>query len=544
MANLSIITDPVTKKQFARDPSVAGSLYEAYTPPAQQAPQPAPDTPTQTAPSAPTPSPLQTPLAAPTALKAPALPTPQAPAVQDTYITSLNEQAKLTRGAVENAYKTQLDRITGERKQAEENVRKINNEQGDIIGGPVQELSAPFREKLETSERDRLKVEENFFENQKLTDELDSLLTEGNALIARTKAQPISMQALNKRTAKTMSDVAARAGVIQAVMAARSGQIAEAERMIDRSVAAVNADRQDELAFYSTLLDFYENTKDEEGNKVAELKADEKKFLEAQIGLLENDMKQTDENVQTIKKAMLDPDLAQTYGQAGVTLNDTPEQIGQKLAAYGYQKEVRELSNDMAEKGYSFLTPGQSAPGGADVVTVTDSKGVQKQYYKAGSGGSGGTDYGNLTSSQKTAVDNLNSVMQSLSNYRALYDRLVGDSGVVLTGEDAGSLAGAYNALIFQIAQAAGTGALQAADREVVEEMIPNPTAIGWLGSSALGTLRKGGKKGGLNALDEAGKIFQAKKSAIGNPTNSPQATPTQDPLDVGLPSELNPLGI
>ena len=36
----------------------------------------------------------------------------------------------------------------------------------------------------------------------------------------------------------------------------------------------------------------------------------------------------------------------------------------------------------MAEKGYSFLTPGQAAPTGMEVVTIIDSKGVSKQWYK------------------------------------------------------------------------------------------------------------------------------------------------------------------
>jgi hypothetical protein len=84
-----------------------------------------------------------------------------------------------------------------------------------------------------------------------------------------------------------------------------------------------------------------------------------------------------------------------------------------------------------------------------------------------------------LTASQKSRVDQLNAVTGSLKYYRNLYNQLVGDSGINLTGADAGRIAGAYNTLLFQVAQAAGTGALQAADREVVENMIPNPTTVG-----------------------------------------------------------------
>lgn len=124
-----------------------------------------------------------------------------------------------------------------------------------------------------------------------------------------------------------------------------------------------------------------------------------------------------------------------------------------------------------------------------------------------------------LGTAQKTAVNNLDAVLTSLTSYRNLYDSLVGESGANLFGSDAGSLSGAYNALLFQIAQAAGTGALQAADREVVEAMIPNPTSI----RGGVGGAVRGGKQGGLNAIDEAAKIFQNKLAAIqSTTTNSP----------------------
>lgn len=128
-----------------------------------------------------------------------------------------------------------------------------------------------------------------------------------------------------------------------------------------------------------------------------------------------------------------------------------------------------------------------------------------------------------LTASQKTARDTLDAVLTSLDSYKNLYSRLVGSTGVKLTGPDAGSLSGAYNTLIFLIAQAAGTGALQAADREVVEAMIPNPTSV----SGAIGGSTKGGREGGINAIDQARAMFVNKKNSIGGSAPAPQTAPT-----------------
>ena len=116
-----------------------------------------------------------------------------------------------------------------------------------------------------------------------------------------------------------------------------------------------------------------------------------------------------------------------------------------------------------------------------------------------------------LTATQKNRVNQLDAVIQSLDNYKKLYDENVGASGVKLTGERAGKLAGAYNTLLFQVAQAAGTGALQAADREVVESMITNPTTIG----GGFKGLVRGGKEGGKAGIDQAKSFMQTAKDAI-----------------------------
>jgi hypothetical protein len=82
---------------------------------------------------------------------------------------------------------------------------------------------------------------------------------------------------------------------------------------------------------------------------------------------------------------MTDPDTAMAYAQAGVTLNDSPEVINQKLAKYAFTKQVTDTSNDMGAKGYTALVSG-SAPAGSEIVTTTavDENGVSytKTWYK------------------------------------------------------------------------------------------------------------------------------------------------------------------
>lgn len=144
--------------------------------------------------------------------------------------------------------------------------------------------------------------------------------------------------------------------------------------------------------------------------------------------------------------------------------------------------------------------------------------------------GSGGV---NLSSPQKTAINQVDTVLTSMDDYSKLYSTLVNKGGGKIFGEDASRLNGAYNALIFQIAQAAGTGALQAADREIVEKMIPLPTNV----FSSFGQQFKGGRTGGLSAISEARNLMVNKKGAIlSDPTNtSNYISDTQKPPSMTL---------
>jgi len=122
------------------------------------------------------------------------------------------------------------------------------------------------------------------------------------------------------------------------------------------------------------------------------------------------------------------------------------------------------------------------------------------------------TDGANLTSKQKSQVDSINLVTGQLANYkRLLEENTRSGGGGRLLGSKAAELRSAKAALEFAVAQAAGTGALQAADRAVVMDMIPNPTSFG----GALGGAIRGGKQGNLSSVDQAKSIFDAARQTI-----------------------------
>lgn len=118
-------------------------------------------------------------------------------------------------------------------------------------------------------------------------------------------------------------------------------------------------------------------------------------------------------------------------------------------------------------------------------------------------------NYSRLTANQKKQADSLNNLVRTLAEYKQYYSDNRGALGGVagnLVGADSGLLQTKLNSIIFAAAQAEGTGALQAADREVIEKIIPNPTSLG----GAWNTLTKGGAEGNIARIqDQVDKYTQ-----------------------------------
>lgn len=281
------------------------------------------------------------------------------------YVSGLNSAVEKARKALEDNLST--------RQQSNDAQLAVVKQKEQATLDKMGELTTPFRADLETEQRDTLGINKNFEENQKLVDELDSLLTEGNNLI-KQQQQVTGIAAIrNPRIQQTMNDVAARAGVIQAVMAARNSQISVAENMIDRSINAIAQDRNDQLNYYNTILTL--NNQDK-----LSLTEDNKLIAQQQVALLQGDLEQAQSTANYVKQLMLDPAKAQLMADSGVSLNDSVETINQKLAQGSYLQEVRDIANTFTSEGGSTILDPSGVPA-SRLKSYVDSRGVT-HYYK------------------------------------------------------------------------------------------------------------------------------------------------------------------
>lgn len=291
------------------------------------------------------------------------------------YTSSLTAEVDRARNALKS-------NLASQQAKNESEMAKLRERESEALEG-VKSLVTPFREDLETSERERLYINENFEENQKLTNELESLLTEGNELIKQQREVTGLSAIRNPRIEKTMSDVAARTGVIEAVINARNSQIAQAYNMIDRSINAITQDKIDQLSYYETVLNLT-------NRDIISLDEDSKRIAQEQTNILKSDLNSAQATVDYVKQLLVDPNTASLMGEAGVTLNDSVEQINAKMQDAQYRREVREQTNNITLKGGQPVADPTTVPA-KDLMTFTDSRGETHYYKMPGSSGGSGT---------------------------------------------------------------------------------------------------------------------------------------------------------
>lgn len=361
------------------------AAYETRVSAAQGVKNPAP-APIPATPAAPVPTAIPNPVVAPntiaTGTPTPTLPSPTAPTATASHLVGIQTSVDQARTTVDTQQQAQVDAAN---KALDDAKAAKDKATASLTADQVEEqkLTAPWQADYEKAQEDVLHVNENFEANQKLTDELDTLLQQGNDLIAQQKGQSIATDIISKQTTKTLSDISARAGVIQAVMVARNSQISVAENLIDRAVAATTADKKDQLDYYTALDQFYGKQVDDAGKKIDTISADKKAYIAAQIKSAQDILDNAQKNADYIKGLMEDPTTALSVAQAGVTLNDSPDQVNTKLAAQSYLDQKNKTISDFASKGYSYMaTTAQANTHPKDqLYTIKDAKGNDMTFW-------------------------------------------------------------------------------------------------------------------------------------------------------------------
>ncbi len=289
--------------------------------------------------------------------------------------TSLQAQTERMRLDMEKEWQSRIDEWKAEREKQEKVEQEQAKKQEGILG-QLDTQTQPFKEEIERSERERMGINEEIASQRTLLNELDSLLTESNSLVRQISQQRVPGLAglqQSERMMRTKETVEGRVAVIQAVMSARNNYIGQAYESIDRIKNDIQDDRKARIEYLNKVYDYYQETKDDAGNKIFNLSKQEEAMINKQIGLLEADYERAEKTAQRIKDLMLEN--PQMVAESGISLNDTEEEISKKLSDWQYVTEMRELKNDMESKGIKEV----SMPN-ANTFEYTDSRGKVRYF--------------------------------------------------------------------------------------------------------------------------------------------------------------------
>lgn len=327
---------------------------------------------------------------------------PTAPALPDgtagTALATVNTSIATT---VANA-QAQLDAALAQQKAATQAQIDALTAKSDSLQS-LQELGMASEQSViakETADKqaalalEQQQYTDNYNASQALVGELDGLLTQGNAVVADMKNTTGLSSIMTPRISQTMTDIAARAGVIQAVLSARNNQIGLAQSQLSSSLSAITSIANDQINYYQNIVSFYNKQQGDVQAQINTLSSNEKTYITAQINVLQDKLTQAQATATQISHALLDPNSALLYAKAGVTLTDTSAQVNAKLAVASYSQELSDTANKMAAAGYTT----HPIPGVVP-VTTTDSAGATKSWYKdtvaVSAGGTVGAGGGN-----------------------------------------------------------------------------------------------------------------------------------------------------
>jgi hypothetical protein len=184
----------------------------------------------------------------------------------------------------------------------------------------------------ETIDAEEKSISELRSANLKSIGELENLANEGISAVEAMKSKTGLDSIRTPKITETANYYNARVGLIQAAMAARSGNISQGENLIDRTVTALNTAKTDQLNYYTAVGNFYSGIKDDRGKSLIRLDDKEQKIIDERKAAIQKEIDDSEAVADTVKKMMLD-DPNRLEG-AGITLNDSLDEIKTKLSKY------------------------------------------------------------------------------------------------------------------------------------------------------------------------------------------------------------------
>ena len=277
----------------------------------------------------------------------PNMPEPTAPNVAESFQGGLQASTEAARTNLDATLKTERDAALKRQDDLNKKQEKLVQDSNPENRATFQQEQRIVQNQMDAAETASASLEEDFNKRRSVVNELETVLTQGNQLIEQARGAPISRYR-NAGVAEAMQNVQARAGVLNAVISGLDGNLNAAHSIINNTRTAVAAQWTDQLNYNKTYMDLVSS------GQLAKNKINDD-YASTQITLAERKLSQLEATAETINNLMIDPESAQFMADAGITLNDSVEEINAKMSEQTKVQERQDVMNELKMEGYEYV---------------------------------------------------------------------------------------------------------------------------------------------------------------------------------------------
>jgi len=275
----------------------------------------------------------------------------------ETFNISLQNQVNNLKAQIEDENtkrqaedQTLIDRYTKE-------IDELNQLQADNLSDKGSAILETKQRALDALEEGSVIFRKAQQEKIELGNQLQNLLEQGQALIKQQQGVTGLSSIRTPRINKTISDVNAQAGIIQAAINAKQGDMNSAFGILEATATAVSLYGQNELNYFEGIDNFYKNQKGDAFTKLS-LDKEQKEYLDFKINTLKDELAVVENNKETLQELFTDPDMATLFAKAGISMNTPQSEWGSKIAKYENTQEIADFKNDKLAEGYVYKPAG------------------------------------------------------------------------------------------------------------------------------------------------------------------------------------------
>jgi hypothetical protein len=237
--------------------------------------------------------------------------------------------------------KSYLDVLAKQKADYDKRIAELEAKQTDYdkqmqsdVQNPLNEITSPFRADLENENNKRFAIEEQINTQQSLVDDLVSLSKQASIDIQQGADQPGLARVVKGNVTNIKDTYNAKIAFTQAAIAGVKGSIDLARSFVDRSIAAIEADRTDRITYLNFVKGLIDEKKKDTSDLLKETRTGQKATIDNQIKTIQSELAQAQENRELVQAFASNPDTAAIASKAGILLTDTPAKMSQKLMKF------------------------------------------------------------------------------------------------------------------------------------------------------------------------------------------------------------------